>query len=1038
MSDSFGPFQPKTHEVEDQSLDCVVFGRAVPTRSDTWTMIGQVAQSSARRANTSPSGWLQTGSVMQVPSGLLLEETLSAVDGQVLTSVDMPVDTFRLVSTGGLKAIVNGWVLDISGTNSTDSFNDVQLPSMSLVSTGRVDLVFLEVWRELVPVDSSLYQNGNVLSTSSSPVTTGVTPLVQLRYRIRAVSGPVSLDDGLEGFGSRVLSQGGSSTESQYRFLNMAAKGDPGLWRAGEGTAESKAALSSVDGYSYAIPMFGVYRRGFLASGYSIANQSSSSVSKLDGMCSDRPDGLFFDSVHASDIVDLRHRVANGADLKLLADKTFARLVAGELTTTRGEAHLRPDVSLDVPGGSVLSKCDVIGSPVSGAPHVGTMRVTSGLHKPRAACNASLSHRNNLVDFYPGTAWKEGSTYVAKLSGPADYAHYQVTAPYGAYTSDGSSVLSLKSDVVCSLSSYRNSWEITIPVGSSLAGTTSHVTFQYQADYQQGGYGLLDVPSRVLEVRSHSTGASIPTEGQSISPAKSPLSSKDSVANAGAESGSTWNTGITVSVVVEAAPGSDTVSLQLTNGRLHGHEVVGIVGVRRILSSGGYSDWKSHSVTREASSSTIVYLVSDIELGQGDTDSMQIVFQASTKFFDLSRNARGITNVYRTYEAPVVYKGGNYYVHTDGQPIVGITHYVQSGGVATPCAYVSGTRLPLKINSKYAPDGSSSPVALSSILPIEDPSAYVAGSYLPDRVLVEFDGTTTVRPTMEITVPVTVLSGIGAGESFEVHYTTNGYQGLLKSIPARGSIIGHSGYVVSSSGSGAVADMKRPFSAMFGSVSDKRVVVGAGESWLDYAQPGDYIAKTTSIDTLYRIASIESGSSLTLESAFDGQGDEEPVDCVIVRKDLPSSGHLCLADIMPSIAFDSFRYSSQEITGMGTDLSGCHRNIVEDPLASSSNDVLIGSHSKAFRGRRGVTLSRQKGSGSPRAVYGPITMLGKDVYAKVYQGWIFLNEATGRAYLAVSVGEYDGNNEFVYLRGGIGADAVDLFEIVGRPLVARG
>lgn len=1037
MSDSFGSFQPKTHEVEDRSLDCVVFGKAVPTRSDTWTLQGQVAQSAARRANTSPSGWMQVGSTTQVPASELDSETSQAVDGQILTSLGLPVNTLRLVSTGGLRALVNGWTLDVSGANSTEAYNDIALPSMDLVSSGRMDFVLLEAWRELVPVDSSLYTRGNTQSTSS-PMTTVVTPLVQIRYRIRSVPGPIQVSGGAEGFGPRVLSRGGATTESSYLFSNMASAGDPGLWRAGDGTEASKIALNSVDGYSYAIPLLGVYRRGHLPSGYSISSPSSTASSKVGGRTSDRPDGLFYDSVHASDIVDLRHRVSFGTDLKMLADKTFAQLVAGTLSSTVGEAHLTPSVAVEVPGGSLLSKCDVIGKSIGGAPHVGTMRVGQGLHKPRTACCASVTHKSNLVGYYPGTAWKANTTYVVQLSGPTEYGHYQVGTPTGAYTSDGAIVLSLSTDVVCTLSSYRNSWEVTIPANSKLAGTSYHVTFQYPAEYQRGHYGLLDVPSKVLEVRNSATGAQIPVEGQNITPAKALSSSRDYLSNFGADSGSTWNSGVTISYHVVAAPGSDSVAIQLTNGVLYGHSVAGVQGVRRVTANGSYSGWKNHSVSREVSGNTIVYTVADVDSNPEDTDTLQVVFQASTKFFELSRNARGVTNVLRTYEAPVVYNGGSYYVCTDGYPIVGISHYIQANGVDTPCAYVSGMRVPLKVKSRFTPVGSSTATSLSSLLPIESPSSYLAGSYLPDRVLVEFDGTTTVRPTMEITVPVTVLSSMDAGESYEVHYLTRGYQGLLRSVPVRGSVLGHSGYLLSSSGSGSVHNKTVHVSALLGSTSDKRVVVNAGPSWEGRAQPGDYLAKASDPETLYRIASVQSGSLLTLESAYDLKGDSDVTECLVIRKDCPESGHPCLADRMPSVRDDSFLYHSQGISSAGSDLSDCHRCIRKDPLSSERNDVLVGSGSKVFRGRSGMLLSRNSNEGYPEVSYGPMQSFGSDVRVKAYQGWTFLNDATGRVYLAVSSGEYDGNNEFVSLLGGIGTDATDLFEIVGRPLIARG
>src|SRR5690606_7961794 len=83
---------------------------------------------------------------------------------------------------------------------------------------------------------------------------------IQLQYRIRVVNGLVGLASHPSGFDPAVVkARGASPTDTHYTFQNMGKElGDPGLWRAGDGTQN---ALGTVDGYVYAIPIAAVFRR---------------------------------------------------------------------------------------------------------------------------------------------------------------------------------------------------------------------------------------------------------------------------------------------------------------------------------------------------------------------------------------------------------------------------------------------------------------------------------------------------------------------------------------------------------------------------------------------------------------------------------------------------------------------------------------------------------------------------------------------------------------------------------------------------------
>ena len=124
-----------------------------------------------------------------------------------------------------------------------------------------------------------------------------------------------------------------------YDFINMGSElDDAGLWRAGSGDEASRVALKSVDGYTYAIPMFKVRRRSQIAysdTGASPAvaedNQNGNATNLAFGV-SDRPDGKFHDGIDVSDISDNRKRISLGnIDFRKILDRNLDRLLRGTL-----------------------------------------------------------------------------------------------------------------------------------------------------------------------------------------------------------------------------------------------------------------------------------------------------------------------------------------------------------------------------------------------------------------------------------------------------------------------------------------------------------------------------------------------------------------------------------------------------------------------------------------------------------------------------------------------------------------------------------
>lgn len=186
-------------------------------------------------------------------------------------------------------AVVNGWLIPVTGTktgapplapNDSDSWNKILLnPPSTSTGGNRVEFAFLEVWLARIDVDPPssiapgkpqrgfIYRYGNVEGGFSYLPDNLVDPLIgyettrriQLQYRIRVVA-DINISQYPDGFDSTlVFAQGLLASPSAVSFQNMRnTLGDPGLWRSGTGDPST---FGTLDGYVYAIPLCGVFRR---------------------------------------------------------------------------------------------------------------------------------------------------------------------------------------------------------------------------------------------------------------------------------------------------------------------------------------------------------------------------------------------------------------------------------------------------------------------------------------------------------------------------------------------------------------------------------------------------------------------------------------------------------------------------------------------------------------------------------------------------------------------------------------------------------
>jgi hypothetical protein len=261
-----------------QYLD-VIWQQGKPPLDSELTLLQDLATGWRRKIvlRDTVSGWL--GNEMNNPTSFITNSTYSNWW------------RFGRQRTGEVQAVewavVNGWLIPVTGTRTgtppgspddVDTYNVIAMdPPPSNSGDSRVDFVFLEVWLAQLapnpsatnkPSSSAVYKYGNVEGGYSYLADDLIDPelgfetteRVQVQYRIRVAKGLVGLTTNPDGFDPTVVfGQGAASSATNYTFTNMRSTlGDPGLWRAGDGTQN---ALGTVDGYTYAIPLAGVFRR---------------------------------------------------------------------------------------------------------------------------------------------------------------------------------------------------------------------------------------------------------------------------------------------------------------------------------------------------------------------------------------------------------------------------------------------------------------------------------------------------------------------------------------------------------------------------------------------------------------------------------------------------------------------------------------------------------------------------------------------------------------------------------------------------------
>ena len=272
-------------------------------------------------------GQAETDLITEMPSGWLGTNFLTASNAAPFFVFNAASLKFQVLQ--GLTAHVNGWLLNITHTGVINTNTLTLSAGPTGNASTRTDIVVLEVWRRLLSASPStigksatgrIWQNGNVVTDPAhdsslnfpddiedTNVGTETTKRVQIQYRLRVINGvdlfahPYGMDDPAVVANTVPASAGApNGTPTSYSYVNQSPNGDAGLWLAGDGNPSN--ALGTVDGYMYAIPLVGIFRRNVTA--WDRILNANGGVATPGP--STRPDGYYTDVIEVRDLVDLR------------------------------------------------------------------------------------------------------------------------------------------------------------------------------------------------------------------------------------------------------------------------------------------------------------------------------------------------------------------------------------------------------------------------------------------------------------------------------------------------------------------------------------------------------------------------------------------------------------------------------------------------------------------------------------------------------------------------------------------------------------
>jgi hypothetical protein len=1021
MSDYFGPNQTRVLDSDNRNFEEVIYQKKKPPLSCEVNLNGKVAADKAQFSShyMSPSGWSIVGALKNDVS------ELSCGSGDVLCSSSISANSFKLMALDkgieiqDLRAMVNGWNILVQGTNSLDENNIIILPAPPSIGY-RIDFVFLEVWRKLISTTDVIYKHGNVLYGGQNYQNDLIDPAigietslrVQLQYRIRVAD--CDLESYPDGFDpNKVFVQGPLSTPintcSHAWFSQV--PGDIGLWRAGIGDSAAQEALGTVDGYTYAIPLFAIQRRNTGA--YNPDTRSNGSAvtlaEYLTGYPSDRPDNLYNNWIVATDILDMRHRVYPSENLKEIAEDGFMKLINGRIRgimekQTLGEDHF----------GTILVQADSINN----IDRAGSTRIAEGDGQRRIFTNAGIDQSetlniktvNDKTVGSPGTNWAIGDqVQISIVSYPVGTQITSVQQLYRRNGSGGYVVMTPVTDYTLS-TIPSNILTITVPSGSALVGNSLQFYIEYTVTFATGQNGFTRVPEQMLEFRNENSSESYALPGMDIRVRTSdPVVTTDGtrfnmLSNKGGNTTQLYDFGHQM-IYHMLGNGTQVVTFPRT---LEGFQIIGVVSAK--ISS----VYCTPSVTRTSTDYT-VDLGTPAALGA----DVELVLYTGGKFFEVNRQGRGIIESYemaelRSFEAA---NGSLVTFHVDSttKPIMGMASGYNMDGAGI--AYVNGVQKTLTTTNFGLPTDNTKSVATLTFSVVDTP---IAGA------VIEF--------------PLLMKSAIPLSEGYAFFYNAVPYQGLLDST-ATGAFDAVGPAIVTTSGSGLITDLT--YSDGLALFADTTVVNGLGTEWLSNVKPGYVIRSDATPQKEFVISEVYADDVLFLTARTEMSSPYTGEAYTIIAKDRSYFLSRNIIDRLP--ALDSDKDSTAKNDVISTVVVSDPYPIINTKIMSDvqsimglpPNTVTIGANS-ADRGRSTVQIPEEYaplGTSTLGAKFESLYTFSD--YQKAYQTYILNRDNSGRLYLMVVGTETDNTGALMHLNEKSTRDSVDIFELPGRPLTNR-
>jgi hypothetical protein len=857
MSDSYGSdLDAKVLNYEDCSWDTAFLLRNRALLGSDLSLLGQISAYKDQQALKAQgaSGFLDVGSIRHVTS--LDAALLEASSGDVITSTEL-LDSFYLASrSNGCWAIVNGWLVNVSSNLVADSVHNwIKLITDSVNST---NLVFLEVWKAVVEGDVGIVQGikkfGNQETLLTIPndiyqqsINMETARRVQVQYRIRVEDVSTSVHAYPDGFSSAVKSRGARGNVSTLTYTSMSGEGDAGLYRAGNGGTD-KDVLGTVDGYSYAIPMFLVSRRkndeNFT---YDPSDTTKWNLSRnQDAVNSMRPDGLFANVVYSSDIVDLRYKLVDSKDsLKEVLENTLTGIASGTLATTKGRLTDGTGGLMDYSsGGTQIIKSDKITKAGTGDANINQMAtLLSGT--PRRSFLSGLNTQTN-------NAWK--ITWVLPPTGQ-DRRPYAVVnfSSYGAdayilrdpsnyvLLSDDSGVLPSASYALeVGTSSLKIYWGHVATPTPSTPPTNAFLKYDLSWD-SKGQVGFSDVPVKMLEQRYYKQNT--PTTGKVQLHANAVpgeplylygshpfyLGVNDRIECIGTSVKDLSNFGQVAFLNLTIGLSDTAFYIQLAEGMslprvnpfavantdtYYGQKVLGVRSVHRKLTTGEFSDSYVPNVNFQMDFlENLIKVVPSVPMTD-ETNEVEISLYLGTKFSVLNKEANGAADTFETAYLPVTRIGSTskYFVETSSkqegahqQAIVSLCSVLRgdvTNPTSVPYVLIKGATLGTDIWDKNDTSGLADNVL--GRYPISKYDSVEGCS----PVRIQWNNQTAFPGSLSanIKVGVHMFSWLKASEDESIYYTynTTGYQGLKPAVtPLKGDILVEGDALITSRGTGS-------------------------------------------------------------------------------------------------------------------------------------------------------------------------------------------------------------------------------------------